>query len=67
MALVAELDDVGLVELPCVGWSVFKVITAVLSFHDYAVIDWKDLGVGGVFFDVGIGLGTALLEIGIED
>ena len=67
MALVAELDDVGLVELPCVGWSVFEVITAVLSFYDYAVINWEDLGVGVVFFDVGIGLGAALLEIGIED
>ena len=67
MALIADLDDVGLIELPCVGWSVFEIITAVLSFHNYAVIDWEDLGVCIVFFDVGIGLGTALLEIGIED
>ena len=67
MALVAEGDDVGLGELPCVGWSVFEVITAVLSFHYYTVIDWEDLGVGAVFFDVGIGLRATLLEIGIED
>lgn len=67
VALIAEGDDVGLVELPCVGWSVFEIITAVLSFHYYTVVNREDLGIGVVFFDVGIGLCATLPEIGIED
>lgn len=63
VAVIAQADDVGLGELPCVVGSVFEIVATIGAFGDYAVVDGEDAGVGAGVLGYGIRFRAAILKI----